>query len=171
MAPAVRPRRRRRSARTATRSPTTTPQVLTLTLPAPPPPPPPGPPPPPPPPGPQPSDSPLALFASFKTSPNSLRVSKSARFKYSFKATPLRSGKISLKSTKKVKIGSRKGFLKVAAKAFTASSTGTVKVNLKLSSTSLKALKRAKQLRFAVTVKLGGKTFATKLTLKAPKRS
>ena len=144
------------------------PPVLTLTLPAPPPP---GPPPPPPPPGPQPSDSPLALFASFKTSPKSLRVSKSARFKYSFKATPLRSGKISLKSTKKVKIGSKKGFLKVAAKAFTASSTGTVKVNLKLSSTSLKALKRAKQLRFAVTVKLGGKTFATKLTLKAPKKS
>lgn len=70
-----------------------------------------------------------------------------------------------------MKIGSKKGFLKVAAKAFTASSTGTVKVNLKLSSTSLKALKRAKQVRFAVTVKLGGKTFTTKLTLKAPKKS
>lgn len=58
--------------------------------------------------------------------------------------------------------------MKLAAKSFTASSTGSVKVTFKLSSKQLRALKRVKRLRFAVTVALGANTFTTKLSLKAP---
>jgi len=106
--------------------------------------------------------------ASFDTSPKSVRSSKTGRVKYSFRATPLRSGKIAVKSTKKIKIGSTTRFLKLAAKSFTASSTASAKVTFKLSSKQLRALKHVKRLRMVVTVTLGAKTFQTKLTLKAP---
>jgi len=102
--------------------------------------------------------------ASFDTSPKSLRSSKTGRVKYTFRATPLRSGKISLKSTKKLKIGSTIRFMKLAAKTYTASSAGNAKVTFNLPSTKLKALERVKHLRFTVTVALGTKTFQTKLT-------
>ena len=106
--------------------------------------------------------------ASFDTSPKSVRSSKTGRVKYTFLATPLRSGKIAVKSTKKIKIGSTTRFLKLAAKSFTASSTASAKVTFKLSSKQLRALKRVKRLRMVVTVTLGAKTFQNKLTLKAP---
>jgi FtsP/CotA-like multicopper oxidase with cupredoxin domain len=129
-------------------------------------------PPPPPPPQIIPSPPvPPAVVASFLKSPKTLRVSKSGRFTFSFVATPLRNGKISLKSTKKVKIGSKKQFMTTAAKTFTAPASGKVKVKLKLSSRNRAALKRVKSLRFKVTVKLGGKTFTTKLKLQAPKKT
>lgn len=119
------------------------------------------PPPPPPPPG---------AVVSFKTAPKSLRVSKTGRFTYSFLATPLRSGKIGLKSTKKVKIASTKRFVKLASKKFTSPATGKVKVKFNLSRKNLGALKKKLTIRFKVTATLAGKTFTTKLTLKAPKK-
>lgn len=113
---------------------------------------------------------PATGVVSFKTAPRSLRVSKTGRFTYKFLATPLRSGKIGLKSTKKVKVGSNKRFIKLAAKKFTSPTTGKVKVKFRLSKTNLKALKRKHRIRFNVTATLTGKTFQTKLTLRAPKR-
>ncbi len=126
--------------------------------------------PPPPPPPPPPISNPLTVFVSFATSAKSLRVSKAGRFSYSFTATPLSPGKVGLKSTKKVKIGSRKRYMALAKKSFTPSSAGKVKVEFKLSSKNLRALTKASKLRFAVTATLGGKTFTTKLTLKRPKK-
>jgi len=102
-------------------------------------------------------------------SPASLRVSKTGRFSYSFTATPLSLGTVSLKGTKKVKIGSKKRFMAIAAKSFTPTSAGEVKVKLKLSSKNLKAVKKARKMRFVVIVTLGGKTFTINLALKAPK--
>ena len=109
--------------------------------------------------------------ASFSSSSKSLRVSKTGRFRFAFQTVPPRSGKISLKSTRKIKIGSTKRVIRLLAKSFTASSTGNVKVKFKLSSRKLKALKRVKKLRFVVTVTLAGKRFTTTLTLKAPKKA
>lgn len=106
--------------------------------------------------------------ASFSTSPRTLRVSRTGSFRFPFAWTPLGTGKIGLKSTKKLKIGSKTQFLKLAPKAFTASASGRVNVTLKLSSKQLKALKHVKKLGFTVAVTSGGKTFTTKLTLKAP---
>lgn len=125
---------------------------------------------PPPPPAPPPPPPAASASVSFAASAKSLRVSRTGRFSYSFTATALRPGKIGLKSTKKVKIGARIRFMTIAAKSFTPSAAGKVKVKLKLSSKSLKALKKARKLRFVVTATLGGKTFTTKLTLKAPKK-
>jgi hypothetical protein len=107
---------------------------------------------------------------SFTTDVKSLRVSKTGRFTYRFVATALRSGTISLESTKKLKIASKKRHLKLATKKFTAPASGKAKVKFKLSRTQLEALKRAEKLRFKVTAKLGGKSFAATLTLKAPKK-
>lgn len=107
----------------------------------------------------------------FTTSPKSLRVAKTGRFTYRLRATALKSGKISLKSTTKVKIGSKKRLMKLARKSFTAGSTGKVKVKYKLARKHLKPLRKAKKLRFRVTATLAGRTYTTKLTLKAPKKS
>jgi len=138
--------------------------------PPPPPPAPPPPPPPPPPPAPRPPPPPASdPVAAFGGSPKSLSVGSTGRFSYRFTATPLRSGKIGLKSTKKVKVGSQKRTLKLASKSFSAPSDAKVKVKFKLSRTSLKALKRVRSLRFKVTVTLGGATFTTTVKLKKPK--
>ncbi|MDX6688788.1 MAG: hypothetical protein QOG15_245 [Solirubrobacteraceae bacterium] len=126
---------------------------------------------PPPPPPPPPAGHPPAAFVSFATSAKSLRVSKTRRFSYSFVATPLSPGTVGLKSTKKVKIGSKKRLMTIGAKSFTPSSAGKVKVTFKLSTKNLKALKKARKLSFAVTATLSGKTFTAKLTLKAPKKT
>lgn len=115
-------------------------------------------------------DAPAGDIVVFTTAPKSLRVSKTGAFTYKFLATPLRSGKVSLKSTKKVKIGSKKRFMKLASKKFTAASTAKVKIKLKLSSKNLKALRKKGKIAFKVTATLAGKTFTTKLTLKAPKQ-
>jgi len=113
---------------------------------------------------------PAADVVSFATAPKSLRVSKAGRFTYKFLATPLRSGKIGLKSTKKLKVGAKKRFVKLASKKFTSSATGKAKVNFKLSKKDLGALKKKRTIRFKVTATLTGRTFTTKLTLKAPKK-
>jgi len=122
-------------------------------------------------PRPPPTAAPLAAGVSFRTSPRSLRVSRSGGFAYPFAATASKSGKISLTSTKKLRIGSAKRFMKLAAKAFTARSSGKPKVTFKLSAANLKALKRVRSLRFDVSATLGAKTFSTTLTLKAPRTS
>jgi hypothetical protein len=111
------------------------------------------------------------LGVLFDTSPRTLRLSKRGRFTYSFLATPLRSGEVGLKSIKKVKIGSKRRFMKIAAKSFTAPATSQVSVTFKLSRKNLKALKRKRKLRFVVTATLDGKTFTAKLRLKRPKKS
>ncbi len=107
---------------------------------------------------------------SFAASPKRLRVSRTGRFTYAFLATPLRAGTIGLKSTKRLKIATRKRYMKLAAKPFSARSTGKVKITFKLPATFLKALKRVKKLRFEVTARLAGRTFTAKLTLDAPRR-
>jgi hypothetical protein len=113
---------------------------------------------------------PPADLVSFRTAPKSLRVSNAGRFTYNFRATPRRSGKVGLSSTKKVKIGSKKRRMKLAAKTFTSLATSKVSVRFKLSKKNLKALKRTRKIAFKVTATLTGRHFTTKLTLKAPKQ-
>jgi hypothetical protein len=60
--------------------------------------------------------------------------------------------------------------MKPASKTFTSPSTGTTTVTFKLAKKHLRALKNKHTIRFKVTVRLSGKTFTTKLTLKAPKK-
>ncbi len=107
---------------------------------------------------------------SFATSPKSVQVSKAGSFKYVFAATALRTGKVALRTTKRVKIGSKRRFLRLSA-TFTASPAGIAAARFKLSRKNLRALKRARRLRFIVTVALGGRTFSTNLTLKAPNKT
>lgn len=108
--------------------------------------------------------------ASFASSPKSLRVAKTGRFTFSFTATKGRSGKITITSTKKVKIGAKKVKMKLGTKTFTVPASGTETVKYKLSSKNLKALKKHKSLKFAIAVTVGAKTFSAKLTLKPPKQ-
>ena len=111
---------------------------------------------------------PPAGTVTFAASPKSLRVSKHGSLKYSFAVTAPGSGKISLKSTKKVKIGARKTYIKIPAKAYTTAGAGTVHAKLKLSAKSFKALKQVRKLRFHVTVTFNGTPVTTTLKLKSP---
>lgn len=104
---------------------------------------------------------PVAKVASFNRSPKSLWVSKTGRFSYPFRATPLSKGRLSLKSTRSIN---------VPAKVFRSPFTGRVRVRFRLSRRALKTLKRLKKVSFVVTAVLDGKRFTTKLTLRAPKR-
>lgn len=110
-------------------------------------------------------DAPIDV--TFANSPKTLKVSKAGAFKYSFTVSAQGSGKVSLKSKTKVKIGSKKRFIKIPAKAFTATAAGKVGVKLKLSPASLPALKRLKKVAFKVTVIREGKRYTTTLKLKA----
>ena len=114
--------------------------------------------------------APPAVAASFATAPKSLLVSRTGSFTYSFLATPGASGKISLRSARRVRVGATQRFVRLAARTFTASSTGTVRLRLTLSGANLRLLRHAGRLRFTVTVVVSGKTFTTGLTLRAPKR-
>jgi hypothetical protein len=106
---------------------------------------------------------------SFAGSPKKVRASKGGTFKYSFALTAAGSGKVSLKSTKKVRLGQHKAFVKIKAKKFSAAGPGTVNVKLKLSAKALKALKAARKLSFKVTVTVGGATFTSSVKLTPPK--
>jgi hypothetical protein len=122
---------------------------------------------------PPPAPKPLAIEPSvgFTTPPTTVQVAKTGSFSFAFTATPGNPGAIGLKSTKKVRIGSRTQFMRVPAKAFSAPATGRVTVKLKLSSANLKALKRLTKLKFAVTAVLAGRTFTTTVTLTPPKKT
>jgi len=108
------------------------------------------------------------VAAIFNASPKTVRVSKAANFAYTFMTAPLVSGQIGLQSTKKLVIGKTRQYARLAG-AFVASPTGVVNVRFQLSRAYLRAVKRVKRLQFVVLVALGGKTYATTLTLLAPK--
>ena len=106
---------------------------------------------------------------SFAGAPKKLRASPKGTFTYSFTVTAAASGKVSLKSTKKLSMGSHKAFVKIAKK-FSAAGAGKVSIKLKLSAKALKALKAAGKVSFKVTVALGSTPFTSSLKVTAPKR-
>gem|GEM_PF-6827941 len=111
------------------------------------------------------TDAPRLSFAS---SPNSLRVTNRGGFTYDFAVTAPGSGAISLKSTKRVRVGGNLRFLSVPAKRYTAALPGEVRVRLDLSDPNLRALKRVGSLLFKVTVTYNGTRYRTTLRLRAP---
>ena len=113
---------------------------------------------------------PLPAIVSFTASSKRIRVSRSGRFTYTFRATPGAAGSASLQSRRSVSVGSHKRRLNVGARSFTTPAAGTVRLAFKLSAASLRALRRASPLAFTVSVALGSTTFTGKLTLLAPKR-
>jgi Glycine rich protein len=112
---------------------------------------------------------PVPTFAIFTGSPKSLRVSKSGHFTYRLIATPGRSGKAKLASTRKIRVASKRRTFHVGPRSFTAPATGQVKLSFKLSRVELKALKHRTSLQFKLSVTIAGKTFTAKVTLKPPK--
>jgi len=112
----------------------------------------------------------VVCWGRVKGSSKTLRVSKTGRFTYRFLATPLSSGTVKLQSINKVKVGAKKRTIKLAAKQFTAPANAKAKVTFKLSKKHLNALKRARSVRFRVTVTLAGATFTSTLKLRAPKK-
>ena len=104
----------------------------------------------------------------FGASPDSLRVSRAGGFGYHFAVTAPGRGAISLKSTKRVRVGTTMRFLVVPAKRYVANQAGRVTVRLDLSDKSLAALKRVGNLLFKVTVTYEGRRFTTTLRLREP---
>ncbi len=110
--------------------------------------------------------------ASFVGSPTQLRVTKTGRFTLRFNATSGRSGRTKLESVRAVRVRARakKRKLKLASKPFDAAASGAVRLAFKLSARQLKALKRAKVLRFKITVTMGDARFVGYVKLKPPKK-
>lgn len=115
--------------------------------------------------------------ASFRGSKRSIRASRRWRFSFSFRATPGLKGRITLKTIRKVRPRDRgrRRRATFANKTFRVPSSGKVKVRFKLSRRNRLILRRYKQLRIGVTVKLRNSanltsTAKVRITLKAPKR-
>jgi hypothetical protein len=99
-----------------------------------------------------------------------VRVSRRGRLTYTFQASPAATGKAILTSRTSLRIGSKRRALKLGPAVFTAPAAGLVKLSLSLSRSALIALRRATSVRMRVSVTLGGRTFASTVTLQAPKR-
>lgn len=111
---------------------------------------------------------PDAPGVSFASSPTSLRVSNDGGFIYHFAVSGAGGGEISLKSTRKVRVGATQQFVRIPAKRYTADQPGRVRVRLDLSDKSLRALMRVGNLLFKVTVTFRGETYRTTLRLREP---
>lgn len=107
---------------------------------------------------------------TFGGASKTLRVSRSGRFTYRFRGTPSAGGSVRFTSRKPVGSGLRRRTVRLGRKSFSLTATGRAAVSVKLSRRNLSALKRARSVRFSVTVTLAGRAFKTTLTLKAPKR-
>jgi hypothetical protein len=108
--------------------------------------------------------------ASFAGAPKSLRVSRTGRFTYRFRATAGRSATIRLTSDRAIRVGRTKRKIRIVARPFKVPASTNVAVRLRLSASGLKALRRAGGLRFTVRVTVGTKPFTTKLRLRPPKK-
>ncbi|MDQ3029018.1 MAG: hypothetical protein M3R09_03090 [Actinomycetota bacterium] len=91
--------------------------------------------------------------ASFVGSKRSIRVSRSGRFNYSFRAGARLSGKAVFRSVKKVRT-SRRARVTLAAKSFTVPGGGKVTLKMKLSRKKLAILRRNRRIKTKVTVTL-----------------
>ena len=91
--------------------------------------------------------------AGFKGSKRKIKVSRSGRFSYSFRAGARLAGKISFRSGKKVRV-SRKARVTLARKSFRAPRSGKVKLKMKLSRKNLRTLRRNRRIKTKVTVTL-----------------
>ena len=91
--------------------------------------------------------------ASFAGSKRSIRVSRSGRFSYSFRAGARLSGKAVFRSVKKVRT-SRRARVTLAAKSFTVPGNGRVTLKMKLSRKKLAILRRNRRIKTRVTVTL-----------------
>ncbi len=115
--------------------------------------------------------------AGFADSKRSIRVSRKWRFSFTFTAAAGLTGRITLKTVRRVRPGNRgrKRRVTFANKTFTVPGSGKVKVRFKLSRRNRRILKRYRKLRITVTVKLRNSADLTstaklRITLKAPKR-
>jgi hypothetical protein len=113
---------------------------------------------------------PAADSASFAGSPKSLRVSRTGRFTYRFRATAGRGATLRLTSDRAVRVGRSKRKIRIVARPFNVPASAKVAVRLRMSTTGLRALRRTRSLRFTVRVTVGTKTFTTKLRLRPPRK-
>ena len=112
------------------------------------------------------------LPPSFASGKRSIKVSKTGRFSYSFRAEKGLTGTIGLRSASKVGVGARR-WISLGARDFRVPADGIVKVSWKLSRKNLKVLKVSRRIRFHATATLrnaaGQATSgATTLTLRKP---
>lgn len=91
--------------------------------------------------------------ASFASSKRSIKVSRSGRFSYSFRAGARLSGKAVFRSVKKVRT-SRRARVTLAAKSFKVPGSGKVTLKIKLSPKKLAILRRNRRIKTRVTVTL-----------------
>lgn len=106
-----------------------------------------------------------------------LRASRSGRFTFAFLAQPGLTGKVTLKSAKKLRLRprGRKKRLSLGRKSFAVPGNATVKLRFKLSRKNRRVLRKKRKIKVKASMVLrnaaGKRTVATRrFTLKAPKR-
>ncbi|MDQ3587935.1 MAG: hypothetical protein M3375_06280, partial [Actinomycetota bacterium] len=89
----------------------------------------------------------------------------------SFRASAGLGGRASFASARRLRVTarSRRRVVKLGSKAFRASSSGTVRVKLRLSRRVLTLLRRSRSVRVKVTVTASGKRSARTFILRAPR--
>ena len=112
--------------------------------------------------------------ASFADTRSSIRVSRTGRFRFPFRAGPGLTGLASFDSIRSVVV-SRRARVRLARKRFTVAASGRVRLNITLSRKNFRILKRNRTIRTKVTVTLtnasGLTSTATKnIRLRAPLR-
>jgi plastocyanin len=109
---------------------------------------------------------------SFAGSRRSVRVGRSGRFSYTFRAERGLSGTLALRSVSRVNVGTKRR-ISLGRKSFTVPSSGRVKLAYRLSSKHRRTLRRARRIEFRAVVRLrNGKgetsSGAAAVTLKRP---
>jgi extracellular elastinolytic metalloproteinase len=111
--------------------------------------------------------------ANLASAKGSIRVSRTGRFSYSFRAQAGLGGNAVFKTRKKAVV-SRRAHVTISRKSFTVPASGKVTLRIKLSRKNLRILKRNRRLLLRVTVTVrnsaGSAVSRKNLTLRAPRR-
>ncbi|HYH58635.1 MAG TPA: hypothetical protein VD790_05400, partial [Thermoleophilaceae bacterium] len=124
-------------------------------------------------PAPQPASPPEdPLLVDLSRANRTLRAARTGLFTFAFRATPGLSGRASFATARRVRLTrrARPRTAKLGSRRFRASSGGTARVRIRLSSRARALLKRSKRLRVRATVSAGGKRSTRTFVLRAPRK-
>jgi hypothetical protein len=112
------------------------------------------------------AEAPLSLSNLART----LTLSRTGRLTLRIQGEPGTSGRITVVSARKVKVGRKRKKLTLGRASFRLGGNGTAKVSMRVSGSSRRVMSKLKRVRAAVTATAAGQRAATaRVTVKAPK--
>lgn len=100
---------------------------------------------------------------------STVRLDRRGRFKVRFTATPPgATGRLVIRSSRKVNVAGRKRTLLFASRSFTVGADGRVDLQLRVPRSALKAVKKLKRVRATAALTIGGQSSVRGITIKRP---